>query len=82
MAPVYAGHMYFTTVIDRKNVHIRQAVDRSGKMLEDWKRLVISRWDEDAAFERENGRSREAMEKELERERLACGPGMEGKLTP
>jgi hypothetical protein len=61
---------------------MRQVMDRGGKVLEDWKREVIRSWDDEAAFEREHGMSMKAWEKKLDEERLACGPGMEGKLTP
>jgi len=51
-------------------------------MLEEWKSKTVSRWNAEDAFKREHGRTMEEVEKELERMRLACGPGMEGILTP
>ncbi|BAI61994.1 hypothetical protein MCP_1922 [Methanocella paludicola SANAE] len=57
-------------------------MDRGGTMLEDWKRTTVRRWNDEDAFRREHGRTIEEVEKQLERMRLACGPGMEGILTP
>ncbi len=51
-------------------------------MLEEWKTQKINRWNDEDAFEREHRMTIEEVERELERMRLACGPGMEGILTP
>lgn len=61
---------------------MRHAMDRSGTMLEDWKTRMVRQWSDEEAFAREHGRTMEEVERELERMRLACGPGMEGILTP
>ncbi len=51
-------------------------------MLEDWKRTTVGRWNAEEAFKRQHGRTMEEVERDLEQMRLACGPGMEGILTP
>ncbi|HTY92185.1 MAG TPA: hypothetical protein VMC84_13500 [Methanocella sp.] len=57
-------------------------LDRSDTMLEEWKSQKVRHWNDEAAFRREHGRTIEEVEMELNRMRLACGPGMEGILTP
>ncbi len=51
-------------------------------MLEDWKKMMVRRWNDEEAFVREHGMTIEDVERELARMRLSCGPGMEGILTP
>ena len=51
-------------------------------MLEEWKSQMLRRWEDEETFARVHGKTMEEAEREIEKMRLACGPGMEGILTP
>jgi len=51
-------------------------------MLEDWKSHRLKRWEDEETFAMVHGKTMEEAEREIEKIRLACGPGMEGILSP